>query len=254
MNIKKTRGWLLVLAALGMLFVAVPAMATSVSLELLLLVDTSGSVSNTEYNLQKTGYVNAFNSAAVQSAIASFAGSGGIAVAYAEWSGTSAQSLQVGWTQLTDAASASAFATAINGVSRAYNANTAPGSAINWGVPLFTGNGFEGNRLVIDVSGDGAQNEGANTLAAAIAAYNAGITLNGLAILGESGLAAWYQANIVTPGNGTLYSAADFDAFGAAVQDKIGREITGVPEPGTLLLLGGGLLGLVGYGRRMLKK
>jgi hypothetical protein len=237
------------IVAVVMLSISQPAMAAPVSLELLLLVDVSGSIDTNEYNLQKSGYVNAFNSAAVQNAIASFAGSGGIAVAFGEWSDGSQQSLLVNWTQLTDASSASAFASAISGTSRAFSGNTAPGSAINWGVGLFN-NTFEGQRFVIDVSGDGAQNTGSNTLNAATAAYNAGITINGLAILGETGLATWYQNNIVTPGGGTLYSATSFADFGAAVESKIGHEITGVPEPGTMMLLGTGLLGLVGYGRR----
>ncbi|WP_409559305.1 DUF1194 domain-containing protein, partial [Accumulibacter sp.] len=38
------------------------ANAVPVGLELVLLVDVSGSVDATEYALQKTGYVNAFNS------------------------------------------------------------------------------------------------------------------------------------------------------------------------------------------------
>lgn len=241
---------LLGVAAAMALTILVPrtAAAVPVSLELLLLVDVSGSVNATEYNLQKQGYIDAFNDAGIQAAIT--AASGGIAVAYAEWSGAGEQSLLVNFAHLTDAASASNFATAIAGTSRAFNGNTAPGSAIGFGAPLFVGNGFEGSRLVMDVSGDGAANEGANTFAAAAAAHAAGITINGLAILGEAGLQTFYQDNIVTPGGGFLVAAASFADFSRAVQTKIGREITDVPEPGTLALLG---IGLAVAGRRLRK-
>ena len=55
-----------------------PAAAVPVAVELALLVDVSGSVDNSEYNLQKTGYVNAFKDAIIQSNIASL--TGGIAI------------------------------------------------------------------------------------------------------------------------------------------------------------------------------
>ena len=82
------------------------------------------------------------------------------------------QTLAVGWTKLTDAASANAFAAAIAGVSRSFAGLTAPKSAIDWGVPLFGSNGFEGVSKAIDVSGDGSQNDpiSADTAAAAAAA------------------------------------------------------------------------------------
>lgn len=237
---KRSKRVLGVAAALALTFL-VPrtAAAVPVSLELLLLVDVSGSVDGAEYDLQKQGYIDAFNDPAIQAAIA--AATGGISVAYAEWSWGNEQAMLVDWTQLTDAASASAFATEIANSNRAFSGNTAPGSAINWGVPLFDNNGYEGNRLVIDVSGDGAQNTGDDTFAAATAANAAGITVNGLPILGEANLQQWYQDNIVTPGGGFLVVAASFDDFSRAVQTKIGREINPVPEPGILALVGFGL-------------
>ena len=225
------------------------AAASPVGVELLLLVDVSGSVNSSEYTLQKQGYVNAFQNPAIQSQIASIAN--GIAVGYAEWSGAASQSLLVNFTQLTDATSATNFANAIGATSRGSIGITAPGSAINWGVPLFGSNGFESKNLVIDVSGDGRQNNGANTMMAAANAFAGGIIVNGLPILGEPNLEAWYLDNIVTPGGGFLTVANNFNDFERALTTKIAREITSpVPEPGTVALVGLGLIGCASRLRR----
>lgn len=231
---------------------AVPANAVPVKLELALLVDVSGSVDGTEYTLQKTGYVNAFKDAGIQTAIAGAAG--GIAVTYIEWSGAGQQSTLVGWTHLTDATSADAFADAIDASVRAFSGLTAPGNAIAYAAPLFDNNGFEGDRLLIDISGDGSQNDGIDTSDARDdALLNDGITaINGLPILGsEANLDTWYAANI-QGGTGSFTTvAASFAAFEGAVISKIGREVTGsVPEPGTLALFGFSLLGLAGMRKR----
>lgn len=219
------------------------AAAAPVALELALLVDVSGSVDATEYGLQKTGYVNAFNDPVIQAAIAAL--TGGIAVTYIEWSSATLQSQVVNWTHLTDATSSGAFATAISGAPRAFaGGSTAPGSAINFASPLFLGNNFEGARWIIDVSGDGEQNDGANTAAArdaflATPTITEGLfkSINGLAI-GGSGLVTWYTNNIQGGPNSFTLQASTFAAFDSAVRTKIGREISNVPEPVSLALVG----------------
>ena len=76
-------------------------------------------------------------------------------------------------------------------------------------------------------------------------------TINGLVILGEAGLAAFYQNN-VAGGGGFVIAAADFAAFGAAVATKLEAEITDtnpVPLPAAAWFLLAAVGGLFGYGR-----
>ncbi|EXI73980.1 MAG TPA: DUF1194 domain-containing protein [Candidatus Accumulibacter phosphatis] len=224
------------------------ANATDVALELALLIDVSGSVDASEYNLQKGGYVSAFQSAGIQNLIENFTGGKGIAVTYIEWSSATEQSQLVGWQHLQTAADANAFAAAINGTSRAFSGLTAPGSAINFAVPLFN-NGFDG-RSVIDVSGDGEENDGANTATARNNAIAGDIdAINGLAI-GGAGLVAWYNANIKGGSPSFVIGVSNFADFAGAVETKIGREITGAPEPGSLALAGLALAGVAGLRRK----
>jgi hypothetical protein len=228
------------------------AAATNVKVELALLVDVSGSVDNTEYNLQKTGYVNAFNNAAIQTLIANTPG--GIAVAYIEWSGSAQQSTLVNWTHLTDATSAGAFATAIAGTARAFSGQTAPGSAINYAVTSIANNTFTGEKKVIDVSGDGQQNDGFSTSTARNNALAAGIDrINGIAI-GAASLQTWYANNIQGGTGSFTLGAESFATFQNALNQKLTFEITGTnpstPEGGSTVALLTVMLGAIAFFRR----
>lgn len=234
--------------------------ATVVDVQLQLLIDVSGSVDATEFNLQRTGYVNAFNSTAVQDAILAVSDSrvGKIAVQAIYW-GTQ-QAIAVDWTLLDSFAAIQGFATSLNSAARPFSGSTGIGSAINFGVAQFTDNGFTGGTKVIDVSGDGTSNVGANLATARSAALTTGgiDRINGIAI-GNITLLNYYKDNVIGGTGAFALQSTGFDTFDAAIRTKLAAEIRGedptnptpvIPLPAAGWLMFAGLGALVAVGRR----
>ena len=250
----------------GLLSVAMlpaTAPAVSVNLELALVVDESGSIDASEYALQKQGYVVAFQDPAVQAAIAAI--QGGIAVTFIQFDAD--VQTGIGWTHITDASSANAFATALNNLPRFGNVGTGVANAIRYAYAQFgtevglAGNGFESSRQVIDVSGDGANNQNENSNGDATdlvtdVAILAGIDrINGLVISpnDEAGLLNFYQTQVQDGPGAFTVVADDFNDFAQTARDKIFVEVVGVPEGGSTLaysFIGAIALGLAARKRR----
>lgn len=228
-----------VLAGLGLLSPQ-PAPAASlipVNLELQLLIDVSGSISREEYNLMLKGYQSAFTNLAPRFG---YGGFGDVAVNTVLWSGKEQQRIAIPWFLINNTSNAIEFANTIASINRAFDDRTAPGSAIDFAVPLFATNQFEGKRWIINVSGDNKENEGYATPQARYRALAMGVTaINGLAILNDDpNLLTWYQANLIGGRDAFAIAANDFIEFGTAIEQKLAREMQPsepVPEPTTVL-------------------
>jgi Protein of unknown function (DUF1194) len=226
------------------------AASIGVATELVLSVDASGSISNSEFNLQKQGYVNAFKDATIQNKISSLPG--GIAATLSYWSTSAQQS--VSWFHITDTASANNFADAIAATIRPFSGGTDIDNAITFAANLLDTNDFVGTRRVIDVSGDGTNSSGINTLKAARDnAVNRGIIINGLPI-GSSSLTNYYRDNVIGGSGSFVLAANSFADFDNAIKQKIGREIATEPVPEPITILGTLTAGGIGAAMRRKSK
>jgi len=142
----------------------------------------SSSIGGDEQFLQRQGYVTAFQSPEVIAAIRAGA-FGRIAVAYVEWGDTETQRLVLPWTHVDDRHSAMtlAYRLAQEPIDRFFG--TSITGALLYSGALFAGNGFRGERRVIDISGNGPNNIGPHTAPARDALVAQGITINGLPVM-----------------------------------------------------------------------
>jgi hypothetical protein len=214
-----------------------------VDLELVLAVDCSSSISVEEMELQLRGYAAAFRAPGLANQVA--AGPvGAIACTMFTWSDWHIQNVVVPWTKLDSPASANGFADAVAAAPRRTWLYTSISGAMDFAARQF-GQGFEGTRKVVDISGDGVNNSGRPVAEAREEALAQGIVLNGLAVLDKqpssfaqsSGLPpldTYYREEVIGGPGAFLVVAEGFAAFEAAVRRKIIREIAAVPAPGVL--------------------
>lgn len=217
-----------------------------VDLELVLAIDVSGSVDAEEALLQRNGYLGALTHPDVIRAIeGGFRGA--IAVAYVEWAGAYHRSVVVGWTEVRNAAGAKALTDRIARVPVTRGLYTSISGAIDFALPMFDNNGFEGSRRVIDVSGDGPNNEGRLVTLARDAAAAARVTVNGLPIVNDRvdpygrrqlpDLDLYYRACVVGGPGAFMVVAEGFGAFAQAIRRKLIAEIAGeAPAGGTIVV------------------
>jgi len=199
-----------------------------VDLALVLAVDSSGSVSQYEFDLQMRGVAEAFRSPAVLKAIQS-AAPHGVAVNLMQWSSVDEQGQAFGWLVVRDAKSAERVADLIDRTPRlVQDGATAISAALDYATRLLLS--VDAKRRVIDVSGDGRDNQSGEVLEGRIKAVAAGITVNGLAILNEEPLLEFYYLSEVIGGEGAfMLGADDYDDFAEAIQIKLIKEISSAP-------------------------
>ena len=204
----------------------------SVDLELVLAIDSSSSVDYREFNLQLKGYEDAFLDPVVLAAIAG-GEVGAIAAILLIWAGDGGVRTITDWTLIEDEESAAIFVASFRKAQRyMLRDGTSLSSVIDHASVMFSGNGFDGARKLIDISGDGTNNTGRPPDLARDTAIAAGITINGLAILNEFADLDIYFAEHVVGGPGAfIVSAANFDVFSAAILNKLALEIAGMPGP-----------------------
>src|SRR3546814_10215254 len=103
-----------------------------------------------------------------------------------EWAGEHHQRVLVDWRLVDGSDTAGAFVDALATHPPRTERWTSISAAIDVATMLFDGNGFEGTRQVIDMSGDGYNNSGRPVTAARDEAVVRGITINGLQIGGAN--------------------------------------------------------------------
>jgi hypothetical protein len=207
----------------------------SVDVELVLAVDVSYSMDPGELLLQREGYAEAIVSNEFLQALKA-GPNRRLALVYVEWSGPNDQKIIVPWRLIDSRESAAAVAAEIAKAPVRMGSRTSISGAINFALPLFDADPYRGLRRVIDVSGDGVNNDGSPVTIARDAALARGITINGLPIMLEGRLPSQmdiddldlYYEDCVIGGSGSfMVTIRSRDGFKEAIRTKLVLEVAG---------------------------
>jgi hypothetical protein len=203
-----------------------------VDVALVLAVDSSGSISERRLTMQIQGYIDALRHPSFVEAVRG-GRRGQIGLTYVTWTDARRQEQVVPWRVIEDQPSANAFAQAIHDALRPLPGWTSISGAIDFCTGLLMSCGYVATRRVIDISGDGANNDGRPVTEARDAAVAAGVTINGLPIIEvEPNLERYYRDNVIGGPDSFVVVASESAAFGAAVLRKLLVEVAGIQPPG----------------------
>lgn len=215
---------------------AAPAERTAVDLELVLAVDVSRSMDPDEQALQRAGYVAAFRDREVLRAIQS-GPIGRIAVSYVEWAGAGLQQVILPWTLVQDAASGERVARQLAAAPYDARRRTSISDALLFSAAMFANTTFSGARRVIDISGDGPNNQGVSIVPARERVLEQGIVINGLPIMLKQRQASgffdvadldlYYEDCVIGGFGAFIVTVVDPSEFVGAIRRKLILEIAG---------------------------
>ncbi|MGE7368469.1 DUF1194 domain-containing protein [Neorhizobium sp. NPDC001467] len=209
-----------------------------VDVELALAVDVSRSMDYEEIRIQRQGYVEALSHpefiTAVQGGML-----GRIALSYYEWAGEVDQASVIDWQIIATAQDAKAFGEKIAARPIATQRRTSISAAISFGAASIVSNQYRGMRQVIDVSGDGPNNIGVPVLPVRDKAIEAGLVINGLAIMlrpsGTAGGLDRYYFDCVAGGPGSfVLPVLKIEDFAIAIRRKMVMEVSNTAPAPTL--------------------
>ncbi|WP_269583886.1 DUF1194 domain-containing protein [Roseibium sp. Sym1] len=215
--------------------------SAEVDVELVLAVDISQSMDTEEQEVQRAGYVAALTSREFLDAI-EVGPIGRVAVTYMEWGGVDEHFVVADWTVIQDAASAAHFASKIAEAPLRQVQRTSIASALEKSVQMVQNNQYMGLRQVIDISGDGPNNQGGSVTDMRDRMIAAGVTINGLPLMMKSNKNTWqamlnldhYYEDCVIGGPGSFaIPVRSQEGFADAIRMKLVMEIAGLhlPEP-----------------------
>lgn len=208
-----------------------------VDIELVLAVDVSLSMSPVELEIQRRGYAAALTHDHVLQAIADGA-HGKIAVTYVEWAGTTSQHVIVPWTVIASRADAERVVEQLSAHPPNSARRTSISGALEFGSDLFAESGFQGVKRVIDISGDGPNNQGAPVDITRDALVKQGITINGLPLMTRGGggydvnnLDRYYSDCVIGGPGAFMIPVNDWTQFPEAIRRKLVLELAGPASP-----------------------
>jgi Protein of unknown function (DUF1194) len=211
----------------------------SVDVELILAVDVSYSMDLDELAIQREGYAEALSSKEFLQALKN-GPLGRISVTYFEWAASGDQKVIIPWRLIDGPESADAVAAEIKNTPVRRASRTSISGAIYFAVPLFDQDTYRGLKQVIDISGDGPNNNGTPVTIARDMALAKNIVINGLPIMVKEPSYStmdienldWYYKDCVTGGPGSFVISIKSRAeFKEAIRTKLLMEVAGrMPE------------------------
>lgn len=218
---------------------ALTAAPANVDVALVIAVDISYSMDPDEQALQREGYIVGLTSAEFLNALKEGV-HGRVAVTYFEWAGEGDQKIVMPWRVIDSAASAKAVANEIAAAPYRRSYRTSISSALKFAGPLFDNSEYRGIRRVIDVSGDGANNQGPPVTTVRDELLERGIVINGLPIMLKramrqnmdiENLDVYYEDCVVGGPGSFVISIQDREKFKEATRTKLVLEVAGRMPP-----------------------